>query len=130
MALTLSEIAVSLLEQSISPRVIAVALRCSEQEIIDLRTDYNITVQASDVIGAMNDLAWQAYNRAAFLLHSGNPNQQMNIIRMMFGHMRGLAGSTSPKEMQELIDMFRSTIEMSPDSPDEDDYPIPEDAPA
>lgn len=127
---TLSEIAISLLEQSVATDVIAYALHVDEDVIVELRDTHNITVKVDDITEAMNKLGWQAYRKAQELLEIGTPNQQMMVIRMMFGQMRGLAGIGSPKVLADLVARFKSTIEMHGDElADEEMEELPEDSP-
>lgn len=101
---------------------------CSEildlptESLAQLRDSLNINIGQDDVVEALNRLAWRAYEEGIRIIAEGTPTMKMGLIRMMLSNMRGMMGSQSPKQMAELVDQFKSAIEMHTDDDDGDDY--------
>ena len=117
----LRDIAEKLMRKGIDIPTISECLDIDPDPLHELRSTLNINVEQDDVVEAMNRLAWAAYEKGLRILHDGTPAMQMALIRMMLAQMRNLMGSQSPKQMAELIQQFKETIELHEDDVDEDD---------
>jgi len=122
---TLSDIAARMLVRGIDVPTVADVLDVEIEDLYALRNTLHVDIDQNDAVGALNRLAWRAYEKGIEMLETGTPAAKMQLIRMMISIMRGLLGSKSPKEMQELTSEFRELIELSdtqgddstPDSP-------------
>lgn len=123
---TINDIAIRMMEKGIDIGTVGEILDVPVDELIDLRDSLDIVIGRDDVTEALNRLAWDAYNEAKHLLRTGNPSVKLRLIAMMISNMRGMMGSQSPKQMQELVDQFKATIEMHEDDPEMDEE-VPED---
>lgn len=129
---TINDLAVKMMEKGIDIGTVGEILDVPVDELVELRDSLDIIIGRDDVTEALNRLAWDAYNEAKRLLKTGNPSVKLRLIAMMISNMRGMMGSQSPKQMQELVDQFKSAIEMHEDDPEMDEdaaEDIPEDLP-
>lgn len=123
--MTLSEIAERMMREGIDVPTVGKILDANLDDLYILRESLDINIEREDVVEAMNRLAWRSYEKGQEILETGTPAMRMAMIRMMISSMRGMMGSQSPRVMQELVNEFKATIELTDDE-DEEDYDEPD----
>ncbi len=118
----ISDIAIRLGENGMSPVKIAEVLDLDVEQVLALPIQRNITeMQELDIPTLAGHISWRVYEEVMDILNNGSPPQKLSIIRLILSFMMRGAQLQTPHEMEEVKNRFRSLIEQTALTDDDDD---------